>query len=59
MSNLKLPKKKTLTSIRFDDETIEFMAKLGPVATVGRAIIEKAINHWPEFEKLAEDKSEA
>lgn len=55
MSDL-LPKKKDIMkSIRFKQETIDFLETVGPVATVARSIIEKAIKNWPEFEDINSD----
>lgn len=52
MSDLLPAKKDTMKSIRFKQETIEFIEKIGPVATVARAIIEKAIKNWDNFESI-------
>ena len=52
MSDLLPIKKDTMKSIRFKQETIEFLEKIGPVATVARAIIEKSIKNWDNFESI-------
>ena len=54
----KIQNKSVMRSIRFDQDTIDFLSQYGPFATVARIVIEKAIDNWPEFQKPQDSKIE-